>query len=116
MRKNHKNFQSSSIENNYKKELTVDDQTCFNRGKTGHFIADCNRPEKDEKKSFEKKRSEEEMRSFIKKREQKVLGFEESKRKWADPDSKTSNSENSSSESDNEPVQCLMANAELKTT
>lgn len=74
---------------------------------------DCNRPKREDKKPFDKqKRSKDERRSFKKKRDHKVFVADESESKWADSGSESSETEDSSSESDDGQVQCLMADSE----
>ncbi|XP_075521594.1 uncharacterized protein LOC142554801 [Primulina tabacum] len=62
----------------FNKDHTDDGQACFNCGKKGHFIAECNRPIKDEKKSGDRRRVKDNKR-FIKKKSQRVLVAEENK-------------------------------------
>ncbi|XP_073016680.1 uncharacterized protein [Primulina eburnea] len=91
----------------FKKDHTEDGQGCFNCGKKGHFIAECNKPKKDENKPENRRRFKND-KKFIKKRNQKVLVAEEDKGKWAETESEKSSSEESSSESEDERVECLM--------
>lgn len=48
MKKIHRNYQNPN--KNYKKESSSGDMTCFNCEMTGHFIADCPKPKKDDYK------------------------------------------------------------------
>lgn len=80
------------------------------------MFADCNKPKKYDKKSYEKRRSKDENKSFKNKRDQKVLVAEDIKSKCADPDSDPSCSETSSNENDEENFKCLIAEVELYTT
>ncbi|XP_073017771.1 uncharacterized protein [Primulina eburnea] len=59
MRKN----QSQMNKPHFNKDHTDDGQACFNCGKKGHFIAECNMPKKDEKKSKSEKSISEESSS-----------------------------------------------------
>lgn len=108
MRKN----KSSFTKPYHKNDHTDDDQTCFNYDKKGHFIAEFNRPKKDEKKPVDRRWFKDDRRSLKKKKDQRVLVAEESKSKWADSDSEQSSSKASSNESEDETVKCLMADAE----
>ncbi|XP_047306314.1 uncharacterized protein LOC124909705 [Impatiens glandulifera] len=93
MRKNHSNFNSNR--NNLKNESKAN-LKCFNCDKLGHFKADCRKPKRDDKKSFDTKN----------RKDQKALLAEESKSKWIDSDS----DESSSCDSEDEGVKCFMAN------
>ncbi|XP_073019403.1 uncharacterized protein [Primulina eburnea] len=88
---------------------------CFNCGKKGHFIAQCNKPKKDEKKQENRRRFKND-KKFIKKKNQKVLVAEEDKGKWAETESEKSSSEESSSESEDERVECLLAKEDQEAT
>ncbi|XP_073119887.1 uncharacterized protein [Henckelia pumila] len=97
----------------YKQDHTEDGPACFNCGKQGHFIADCTKPKNEEKKQhYEKKKGKEGIRTFRKKKEQRVLVADEGKSKWAETESDSSDTDSSSEESDEEQVQCLMANSQ----
>ncbi|XP_073024313.1 uncharacterized protein [Primulina eburnea] len=111
MRKN----QSQMNKPYFKKDHTEDGQGCFNCGKKGHFIAECNRPKKDEKKQ-ENRRRFKDNKKFVKKNNQRVLIAEEDKGKWAEIESEKSSSEASSSESEDETVECLMAKEDQEST
>ncbi|XP_075473884.1 uncharacterized protein LOC142504931 [Primulina tabacum] len=99
----------------YNKDHTDDGQACFNCGKKGHIIAECNRPKKDEKNSSDRRRLKDNKR-FIKKKNQRVLVAEEDKGQWADSESEKSISKESSSESEDEKVECLMAKEDQEST
>ncbi|XP_073120346.1 uncharacterized protein [Henckelia pumila] len=95
----------------YKQDHIEDGPACFNYGKQGHFIADCTKPENEERKlHYEKKKGKEGRRTYRKK-EQKVLVADEGKIKWAEIDSNSTDTDSSSEESEEEQVQCLMANS-----
>ncbi|XP_075504538.1 uncharacterized protein LOC142541977 [Primulina tabacum] len=111
MRKN----QSQMNKPHFNKDHNDDGQACFNYGKKGHFIAECNRPRKDEKKSSDRRRVKENKR-FSKKKSQRVLVAEEDKGKWAESDSEKSIFEEYSSESEDEKVECLMAIEDQEST
>ncbi|XP_073120477.1 uncharacterized protein [Henckelia pumila] len=110
MRKNHNNFQRANRSSFKSKEPAEENRACYNCGKEGHFIADCTKPKKDEKRTLYKKNSREERKRFSRKKEQKALLEDESNSKWAESDSTSSDSETSSSESEEEAAKCLMAN------
>ncbi|XP_075483610.1 uncharacterized protein LOC142523763 [Primulina tabacum] len=110
----HKN-QSQMNKPYFKKDHTEDGQGCFNCGKKGHFIAECNRPKKDEKKQ-ENRRRFKDNKKFVKKKNQRVLIAEEDKGKWAETESEKSSSEASSSESEDETIECLMAKEDQEST
>ncbi|XP_073152646.1 uncharacterized protein [Henckelia pumila] len=110
MRKNHNSFQRANRSSFKPKEPVEENRACYNCGKEGHFIADCTKPKKDEKRTSYKKNSREERKRFSRKKEQKALLADESNSKWAESDSTSSDSEASSSESEDEVVKCLMAN------
>ncbi|XP_073273260.1 uncharacterized protein [Primulina huaijiensis] len=97
MRKN----QSQMNKPHFNKDHTDDGQACFNCGKKGHFIAECNRPRTDEKKSKDRRWVKDNKR-FIKKKNQR--------------ESEKSISEESSSESEDEKVECLMAKEDQEST
>ncbi|XP_073136954.1 uncharacterized protein [Henckelia pumila] len=110
MRKNHSNFQRANISSFKPKEPVEENRTCYNCVKEGHFIADCTKPKKDEKRTSYKKIFREERKRFRRKKEQKALLAYESNNKWAGSDSTSSDLETSSSESEDDAVKCLMAN------
>ncbi|XP_073131449.1 uncharacterized protein [Henckelia pumila] len=101
---------SDAISSFKPKEPAEENRACYNCGKEGHFIADCTKPKKDEKRTSYKKNSREERKRFSRKKEQKALLADESNNKWAESDSTSSDSETSSSESGDEANKCLMAN------
>ncbi|XP_075515843.1 uncharacterized protein LOC142550648 [Primulina tabacum] len=72
-------------------------------------------PRKDEKKSGDRRRVKDNKR-FIKKKSQRVLVVEEEKDKWAESESERSIFEESSSESEDEKVECLMAKEDQEST
>lgn len=61
-------------------DQTDDVQSCFIRGKKGHFITDFKRSKKNNKKFF-KRQLKDEKRYFKKKKYHKVLVDEENQRK-----------------------------------
>ncbi|XP_075489488.1 uncharacterized protein LOC142528329 [Primulina tabacum] len=111
MRKN----QSQMNKPHFNKDHTDYGQACFNCGKKGHFISECNRPKKDEKKSSDRRRFKDNKR-YIKKKNKRVLVAEEDKGKWVDSESKKSISKESSSESEDEKVECLMTKEDQEST
>ncbi|XP_075483738.1 uncharacterized protein LOC142523890 [Primulina tabacum] len=111
MRKN----QSQMNKSYFKKDHTEDGQGCFNCGKKGHFIAECNRLKMDENK-HENRRRFKDNKKFVKKKNQRVLIVEEDKGKWAETESEKSSSEASSSESEDETIECLMAKEDQEST
>ncbi|KZV35465.1 hypothetical protein F511_32788 [Dorcoceras hygrometricum] len=98
----------------------ITDQNFYNCGRPGYFIADCNRPKKDDKnkddrlkkddrRSLERRRTRSDKRPNGK-NDRKVLFAEEINKNWADSDSDTTSRSTSSSDSEPEEVHCLMAN------
>ncbi|KZV57157.1 hypothetical protein F511_41013 [Dorcoceras hygrometricum] len=96
---------------------------CYNCDRPRHFVADCNRPKKedrskrDEKKDeISKERSKERRKRTRsekmpnRKNDRKVLVAEESNKNWVDSDSDSTSSSSSSSDSESEEVHFLMAN------
>ncbi|XP_073132175.1 uncharacterized protein [Henckelia pumila] len=78
----------------------------------GHFIANCTKPKNEERKQhYEKNKGKEGRRTYQNKKEQKVLVADEGKRKLAEIESDSTDTDISSEESEEERVQCLMANS-----
>ncbi|KZV42688.1 hypothetical protein F511_17956 [Dorcoceras hygrometricum] len=92
----------------HKIEQTTTDLNCYNCGRSCHFIADCTKPQKDDKKSSDKRRSRPDKKIFRKRRDQKSTVAKESNSNWAGSDSDESTSSSSSSDSEKEEVRCLM--------
>ncbi|XP_073057207.1 uncharacterized protein [Primulina eburnea] len=76
---------------------------------------ECNKPKKDEKKQENRRRFKND-KKFIKKKNHKVLVAEEDKGKWAETELEKSSSEESSSESEDKRVECLMAKEDQEAT
>ncbi|XP_073153353.1 uncharacterized protein [Henckelia pumila] len=100
-----RNQEGTHRRNLQKKDLVEEPRSCFNCGKTGHFIADCPKP-----KNFDKRKSSRNDR-YISRQKHEALVAKDSKTKWAETDSDSEGSNGSSSSSDDEEeVKCLMAN------
>ncbi|XP_075489523.1 uncharacterized protein LOC142528365 [Primulina tabacum] len=104
MRVNQGNFQNEYMKN-YSKE---EPYTCYNYGKTGHFITDYPKPKKDSRSSAErgkkpyehKRRTKDDKKSFKKKHEE--LLAKKNKSKWAETDKEEEEPETSYNSSDDE--------------
>ncbi|XP_073153500.1 uncharacterized protein [Henckelia pumila] len=98
--------QEGSHRRNFQKKKTVEEpRSCFNYGKTWHFIADCPKP-----KNFDKRKSSRNDRHTSRQKHEALVA-KDNKTKWAETDSDSEESNCSSSSSDDEEkVKCLMEN------
>ncbi|XP_073133548.1 uncharacterized protein [Henckelia pumila] len=118
-----RNQEGSYRRNFQKKDSNEEFRACFNCGEIGHFIADCPKPKKDEKRStekgkkkFERKKSSRDAKHTSKKKHEALVA-EESKAKWEETNSESDESDYSSSSSDDEEeVTCLMTNDHEQTS
>lgn len=99
MKRNHRSYQNP--DRSFKRESSPSEATCFNCGKTGHFVANCPRPKKEDPKRKYPYNGKV-------RRDRKAMVAEQSK--WAESSSESSDDEYSSG---SEEVHCLMADDNL---
>ncbi|KZV55573.1 hypothetical protein F511_12679 [Dorcoceras hygrometricum] len=99
------NAKPSSFDSPKRNFITPSDDKFYNCGRPGHFMADCRKSRRDEKKRPKRSNNKDkkEKKAYRKGRTEKAMVAEENKSAWADSDSEESSSGTSlSSESEDE--------------